>query len=418
MPADIQDAEVAQVIAAARAPVLAEPGSALTWGQYGKVLLSQQFDREASICFEEAVRLDPSDPQWPYALAVIALKRNPDNGPPLLRRTVAAAGERWEEYRFAASLRLAETLLENGDLDEAEHLLRGETERGAMHPRVAMALGLVALARGNTEAAVQHLTAAQSSPFARKFATVQLAVAARRRGDPALADQYEAALAKMPHDPPWPDPLLDAIAPMAVGRRGFERQVKRLEQEGRFDEAAQLYLQRIQMHPSAEDSVAAALNLSRLRRYDEAFPLLREAVRLDPEGAYAHFSLAMVVFARAERDWQTTPNAPQLKDWFREALTHAKRAAELRPGYARAYLFWGLSLKYLGEPAAAVTPLRMGVACEPSDPELQLGLGQALLEAQQPREARTHLENALRLAPAHDPRPAQALERLKKGEKE
>ena len=89
-----------------------------------------------------------------------------------------------------------------------------------------------------------------------------------------------------------------------------------------------------------------------------------------------------------------------------------RRAAELRPGYARAYLFWGLALKYLGEPAAAVEPLRKGVLGHPEEFDLQLALGEALLQTGQDREAQTYLENARRLDP-DDPRPAQDLERLR-----
>jgi Flp pilus assembly protein TadD len=48
------------------------------------------------------------------------------------------------------------------------------------------------------------------------------------------------------------------------------------------------------------------------------------------------------------------------------------------------------------------------VACRPEDFELQLALGEALLEAGQKQKALTHLENAQRLDPT-DPRPARLL---------
>ncbi|HEY7156296.1 MAG TPA: tetratricopeptide repeat protein, partial [Gemmataceae bacterium] len=80
--------------------------------------------------------------------------------------------------------------------------------------------------------------------------------------------------------------------------------------------------------------------------------------------------------------------------------------------HALAYLFWGLALKHLGDSEAAVAPLRRGVACRPEMFQLQLALGEALLESGQRREAETYLENARYLDPK-DSRLLQALERLR-----
>ena len=132
-----------------------------------------------------------------------------------------------------------------------------------------------------------------------------------------------------------------------------------------------------------------------------------------PKAAHAHNTLALVVFARAEREYDTTPDAPEVQAWFAEARDHAKQATELLPSYGEAYLFWGLSLKYLGQPVEAIERLRTGVALLPADVRLQLSLGQTLLETGHNGEAEIHLENAHRIAP-NDPRPLQALERLRK----
>jgi tetratricopeptide (TPR) repeat protein len=138
---------------------------------------------------------------------------------------------------------------------------------------------------------------------------------------------------------------------------------------------------------------------------------LHQAIRLDPDSANAHTALAATVFTRAEKERQTSPQASRVKEWFREVIEHARRAAELRSDHAHAYLYWGLSLKYLGEPAAAIAPLRKGVACQPANLALQQALGEVLLEAGEYAEARATLENARLLAPK-DPRTAKALERL------
>ena len=447
MPAGIQEVEVQTAIDNARRLVLKNPDSGQAWGDLGLLLLAHQFDIDADFCLAQASRLAPKDPMWPYARASIASKREPDQVVPLLRQA-QEAGATWPDHmRSVLGLTLAEALLAQGNLDEAELLYQHEQQHSPRHPRVALGLGLIAAARGKPEAATEYLSSARESPFARKKATVRLAALARSRGDTAAADAYELEIARTPFDPPWPDPLRDALAQLEVGRRAHDRLAARLEQEARYAEAAKLYLDQLAREPTLEAYVGAGLNLSRLKDYDKALPLLRKAVQLDPNSAQSHFPLALVLFDRAERAlraWRfamlaaTTasmaasapgplpagaalfpgrielpgPSGP-IHAWFTEALEHAKRAAELKPDHADAYLFWGLALKHLGDPGAACAPLRQGLTYYPTGFELRLALGEALLGSGQLEEAQTQLEQARRLDPS-DPRPAQALQRLRR----
>ncbi len=411
MPPDIQDAEVRHTIERARQKILDNRHSADAWGQLGMVLLAHLFDKESDRCFAEAARLHPTDPRWPYGRARIALKRDPGNALPLLRQAAAASDPR-SSQESCYRLELAETLLDRQQLDEAEKLFREERRRHRANLRAALGLGLVARARGDQRAAADFLTAARASPHARKLATAQLAALARARGDTAAADAYEREAAAPPDDTTWPDPFLDQIMQLRVGHRRSEREVSDLEREHRYTEAAQRWLQLLQEHPTPDAYVGAGINLARIKDYEKALPLLREGMRLDPNNAKAHYSLAVAQFSRAEEEWQQSPGSAQAKEWLGEAVTHARRATELKPDHAFAYLIWGLALKYLDQPAAAVVPLRKGVACRPESLELQLGLGEALLESGQDREATTHLENARRLDP-NDTRPIRDLERLR-----
>jgi tetratricopeptide (TPR) repeat protein len=410
MPADIQDAEVRNAIEKARQQVFSDPDSAEAWGQLGRMLLAHLFDRDADACFAQAARLNPDDPMWSYSRGVIALKREPDKAIPLLRQ--AAAGISRPEYRSLANLQLAEAYLERENLDEAEKLFRSELDSEPDNARAALGLGLVAKVRGNEKAATTYLTIAQGSPHARKVATAQLAALARSRGDHAAAAAYDQATADLPNDTAWPDPLLDGNMLLVVGRRGWERQVDQLERQGDYAKAVEKYLKKIEDEPTMQNYVGAGINLARLRDYDQALPLLRKAVAIAPESAHAHYSLGAVLCGRAEREWESTPGSSQVKNWFQEAIDESRRAAELRPDHARAYLHWGVSLKYLGDPAGAIAPLKKGVACHPADFDLQLVLGEVLVETGNAKEAANHLENARRLNP-NDPRPGQFLERLK-----
>jgi Flp pilus assembly protein TadD len=172
-------------------------------------------------------------------------------------------------------------------------------------------------------------------------------------------------------------------------------------------------LKQLAVKPSTETRIAAAINLARVREYDRALQLLREAVKLDPDAAYPRYALGHVLFARAEIAWHKKADAKLMRGWFQEAAEQSSLAAKRRPDDARAYLFWGLSLKYLDQSAAAVDPLQKGVARAPADFELQLALGDVLGNVGKTDEAKVHLENARRLRPA-DPRPAEVLQRLDK----
>ncbi len=412
LPPNIEDAEVRQVIERARQEVLAKPRDGDAWGRLGMMLLAHLFDREADRCFAEAARLKPSEPRWPYARGLIALKRDPDNAVPFLRQAVAAP-DATADLRSALRMQLAEALLARRELDEAERLFREELASAPRDARASFGLGLVLLARGNDKDATDYMLVARESNFARKKAMAQLAALAGARNDTAAATAYEKEMSTLADDPPWPDPMFDQIVQLQVGHRSWDREVAELENTHKYADAAKLYLDHMGERPNSRDCVGAGLNLARLHDYDRALPLLRQGVQLDPDSSQAHYTLALAQFTRAERDLAQHPDSEAARDWLREVIEHARRTVELKLDFAQAYLFWGLALKYLGEPAAAVDPLRRGVSCRPEDFDLQLALGQVLLATGQDKLAETYLENARRLNP-DDPRPAQDLQRLHK----
>jgi tetratricopeptide (TPR) repeat protein len=406
----IEDPEVRRAIKRARQKVLDSPRSAAAWGQLGKLLLTHMRPEDADYCFAQAARLDPADPRWPYARGWLAVRHDPEKPVTWLREAVAKADTRPED-QSAMALQLAEALLERGDVEEAEGLFRKELGRDPNSRRAAFGLGLVAAARGDRPAALKFFTIARDSPYARRRASAQLAALARAQGEREAADRYEKLAAALPADPPWPDPLHDELGDLRVGRLGRERRARMLEKEGRYAEAAAVYLEPTDEGPNAGAYVRAGLNLTRLRDFDRALPLLREAVRLGPADAEARFCLALALYTRAEERLLKTAPA-QAREAFREASDHTRQAAALRPGHAETYLVWGQSLAYLGEREAAVEALRKGITCAPGNVRLQLGLGEVLLELGRLKEAEEHLEIARRLAP-NDPRPARALERLR-----
>jgi tetratricopeptide (TPR) repeat protein len=410
IPDEIVDPEVRSALERVRSRTLAEPASDEAWGELGLALLANLFDRNADACFAEAARLDPDDIRWPYARAIIASKRNPAETIPLLRQ--AAAGRKpGPEYRSNARLLLAETLLQEGEFDEAERIFQEELPHPGSRDRATLGLGLLARARGDEPAAIEHLTAAREHPSSRKQATIQLAALARARGNVASAEALQEETYQLPDDRPWPDPMLNELARYKVGRRARERSIADLERDRDFQGAARAYMQQAQERPTADAYVGAAANYARIQEYEAAHELLDQALELEPESSKAHYTRALVFFIQAERALAEDLESGDAMKWLRETVVSGRKATELKPDHAQAYLMWGMALQHLGESEAAIEPLQAGVACRPELFDLQFALGEALLAAGKPTEARQHLEHAQRLRP-DDPRPQRSLQKL------
>ncbi len=413
MPTGITDTEVREALEKNRAIVLADPRSAEAWGSYGTVLLAHLFDREADRCFAEAARLNPKDPRWPYARGQIALKRDPPNALVLLATAAEAASNR-PEYRTPFTLALAEALLEAGQTDRAAELFQKELALAPDDERGLYGMGLVALVRGDDATAARNFEAVRKTPSCRKQANAHLAALARARGDVPAAKQYEAEAAALEADPPWPDPYLDHVITLQVGIRGLQRRVAMLERDGDFAGAVDAFLAQARQKRTSYALTGAGVNLARLKRYDEALVLLREAVQLDPADPNAHYTLALVLFTHAEKEWARDPSSSFAANAFREVVTEGRRATELKPDHALAYMFWGLALKNLGDAKGAIEPLRKALVIRPEQFDVHLGLGQALAAIGDRAAAVMSLKAAQRLKP-DDPRPAQELAKLKGG---
>ncbi len=412
---NIPDAEVRHGIESARQKVVEKPRSADAWGHLGMLLLTHLYHNDADFCFAQAANLAPADPHWFYGRAIIALKRDPDHAVDYLRKA-AANCQSWPEARSAVQLQLAQALLARRELDEAERLFQDELRRAGRSERATYGLGLVAIARGNNRAATEYLTSIQQSSHVRKKATAQLATLAADRGDLAAVAKFEKQLDTFTtEDAPWPDPFVDELRDLRVGFKLWERRAEDLEQGKHFAEAAELYLAQIEEHPTSRAYIGAASNLIQLRNYSRALALFRKGLQSDPDNGQLHYKLALAQVTRWDRweeELRRNPEAKRSKEWLTEAIEHARRATEIQPDDAKAYLLWGWALMRLEEPGAAVEPLRRGVACRPEDFELQLALGEALLDAGESGEAETHLKNACLLRP-DSARAAQGLEKLR-----
>ncbi len=422
MPENIGDPELRKAVEEARARVQEKPQSADAWSDLGLLLLGHQCYAEADICFAQASLLDSGNARWPYYRSMTAARLDPDQILPFLREAEQRADSLPEAHRTVLRLRLAETLLERGDMAEAESLFRAEWQSHPDNERAALGLGEVALARGDDQTAARllsPLTQHREGPqYARKKATLQMAILCRRTGDQAAAERYDRILTTMAADVDWKDPFADSVHDYQAGEVTAKQQIVHYEKKGEFREAAKIYLAWLERgRRTSSTYMGAGVNFVRARDYEQGLALLREGQRLDPNNSYPLFRIAEALFQRATEEREKTPDSPNARTWLREAVEYARQATERKQDYSAAYLMQGQALLLLGEPTAAVEPLWWAAKCRPEKFNQQYYLGLALLESacwyrpHHYREAAIHLQNAREIEPM-DPRPTQALERL------
>ncbi len=95
-------------------------------------------------------------------------------------------------------------------------------------------------------------------------------------------------------------------------------------------------------------------------------------LQIDPKNTDAQFILGEL--AREDQNWG-------------EAISRFSQAAKLNPGFAEAYLGWGVSLIGDKKYADAIPPLRIAERLTPGNPDIHNALGNALVRTGQKEEA-------------------------------
>lgn len=404
------DPAVVDVVMKARQAVLADRKNAAAWGELGMVFGAHGYEPEADRCFVVAEELDSSEPRWPYYRGLFARVHHPDEAINHFRRTLATVNPSNAEAISAVRLRLAETLLEQQQIGEAEALFQKELAKWPDNPRARWGLAHIALIRGDHAAARASFQTLVGNPFARRRAASQAAALARADGDLTDALQNEEIARQGGNDPDWPDPYLQQLRKHEVGQRGLLQQVEALEAGGQLREATDLLLEMVQTDPKPRLLVTAGIYLAKLRDYSRAERMLRECLRKEPENAQANYFLTVVLFEQAA---QLEPNrANDARTMLLDAVKAGRAAVAAKPDHGLAWLYLGRSLLGVGESAEAVLALRQAVACRPEILDTHLYLAESLAASGNHTEAIRSAQNAEKLARPGDTRPRQLLDRL------
>jgi tetratricopeptide (TPR) repeat protein len=364
--------QVQQADAAAHA----NPRSADASGNLGMVLDAYRQYESAALCYERARQLDPRAFRWAYYLGADQLHQGAyDRAVATLRQALALS----PDY-LPARLKLAESLLASGDLDESakiyEAILKGEGKsldsrlRGndsdgdnpSPYGRIAgttealYGMGRIEAARGDIAAAAETYRKACELFPAYGAAQYALALAYRKLGKPDMAQPHFGVYeANMTVTPPLEDPLLGAVQALNLGAEQHLRRSVELEQQGKLDEAIHEQDEALAIDPK---SVQAHINLislyGRTGQIEKAEQHFQEAVRLNPNRADGYYDEGVLLFGQAK---------------YSEAEQAFRQALKINPYYAEAHNNLGFLLERQGRREDALAEYE---ACLKSQPNYRL----------------------------------------------
>lgn len=392
------DPAVAAVITKERQAVLAAPRNASAWGRLGEVLELFNYRKDALACFAEAQRLDPNQPRWPYHRGFLLLWENAEQALPHLRRAVELSDRSHASPGGEAMrLRLSETLLAQGHLDEAEGCFRRLLQREPSHAWGHLGMGRLAVHRQQWKEALPYLQQAAADQRTVRAATLALVEVYEQLGDESAAAQARAVLDKLPADPNWPDPVVDELQRFNTGKRSRLMHANQLFKQGRTAEALALFGQVIQDYPNADEAwFALGQVLYRSGDFAKAENALKKTLGLKPRFAEAHNYLGLSQIAQEK---------------FEEAEASFHKAIEFKPDFALAYFNLGRCLIQQKNVPAAIDAFRSSVRCKPDYAAAHTALAELLLQTHQDAEALKEARQALQLNPA-DERAKQLREKI------
>jgi tetratricopeptide (TPR) repeat protein len=341
--------ESGKAIGMAYAAARAQPKNAEAVGRLAIVLHAwEQWDAGAA-AYGAARQLAPDDRRWWYLAGLLEIARGRHvDAVPLFERAVTL-----DPANHAIRLRLAEARLETGDLDGSEHLLAALVRQPPTAAPAEYALGRIAMARDDDGRALSYLDAAVTAFPEFGAAHYAMALAYRRQG--RAAEAQEALRRQQKCLACWPavdDPLAASIAAVRDDAGALLQRGLRLAAAGDDRAATAAHEQALALSP---ELVQARVNLITLYgkagRWADAETQYRQVVRGGAGAAEADANYAQVLLAQRRAA---------------DAVPLLQQALAADPGDGRTRNSLGLALEMTGQPAEAMAAYRQAAADTPT----------------------------------------------------
>jgi tetratricopeptide (TPR) repeat protein len=317
-------------------------------------LVYQANDRwlKARLCYEQAARLDPSQPQWPYLAA--ACRRFVDE-PAAVKADLDRTLKRFPSFYPLLHFR-AELMVQEGDPAGAMKLLERALAMVPQEPMLLTAAGEALLQLGRAEDAVKALEQALETVPDFQLTHFLLGNAYRALGREEDAMQHMRMGAKGEHgriSVPW----LEDFLSLGVTLQKRRERASLAASLGDLESAEKLLLL---ARPRDFRDERVLLDLGKVYylagKLDQAVQTFEEALTLEPKNWGARFHLILCRLDLGQ---------------YAEALSLAQALVELAPEQARGYLVLARSLRGLGRIDEARAAVAKALDIDPYDAMIQ-----------------------------------------------
>jgi tetratricopeptide (TPR) repeat protein len=361
-------------IARAHREATAKGADAEATGALGRVLHAWEQWDAAHDAYLRAQALAPRTFEWHYLDAVV-LQR--------LARPAEAAAELREAIAITpdylpARVKLAEALLDAGQLEESRKLFSGVTDLEA-EPSVEFGLGRIDAAERRHDAAIAHLQRAIA--LFPEFGSAHYALALSYR---ALGRREEAQAALARHAqfgarwPAVPDPVLATVTGLRDDAGALLQRGIKLAESDDLDAAIAAHEAALKIDPSLAQAHANLVSLyGRERNWAKAEEHYRAVVALGVNVADAHYDYGVLLSLQGRWD---------------EATEAYRRTLALNPLHAQAHNNLGQILERTRQIEEAAAEYRRAVDSQPTLRLARFNLGRMLIALGRADEAVTELQ--------------------------
>jgi Flp pilus assembly protein TadD len=267
------DPDVVRAVEEARVSVAEAPTSAEAWGKLGDRFAAHHYLAEASLCYMRASELEPENPLWSYRLGWTRFMNNaPDAAGPIERALETLGGSYGPAHEA-----YAQVLVREGREDEALVHFQRAAELDHEGPHSVTGMGVIALRRGDLDAARTHLEEALARDPRHGEAHIALSRVYMELGREDDARRHAELSRSLPQFSDRKDELVNPqLAP--AGSTARTDHARTLEQRGDLAGAEENYRIALQSNPHNEVArKRLAMLMVKDGRKEEAIQLLREA---------------------------------------------------------------------------------------------------------------------------------------------
>lgn len=270
----------------------ARDGDDEAWGRYAMILEAHRHTEEAQVAYRRAAELDGEDVRWPYLLASMLEYFEPEEARVWHERALALDPD-YAPGRYRAG----QTFEKLGRLDEAEKQFLRAVQLDGRLGLAHFGLGRVALARGDSQAAVRHLERAYELSPEVQAVVATLARAYHRVGRTEEAKRLAAEARTLPRMTHHLDPRRAAMMDEAVSTESYLRRSRTYMEVGQLERSLGVLSALLAEQPDNHEAhFAAAGLLDRMGRTRDAVTSARRALELEPDLPGARAVLAGALF--------------------------------------------------------------------------------------------------------------------------